>query len=189
MSTVVHLNLKYEYKHFYFRIWQHCACMLIEKNNEPEKYECELCQPRTVDRERARSLQLLSRKAGQYAPDILTDEDRLQLLSWKAGQHAPDILTNEENRPLCVFGVPFSSKVPFAKPWTSDQVFAYFSQFFHLKVAKVFKEHNIDGKTLFLLQREDVLNRLKFKLGTAVKIYSHVLRLQTRSNEFRKGNL
>lgn len=40
-------------------VWQHVDCMGIDSQNIPDEYLCELCQPRIIDRERARSLQLM----------------------------------------------------------------------------------------------------------------------------------
>ncbi|XP_019536172.3 uncharacterized protein LOC109407558 isoform X1 [Aedes albopictus] len=42
--------------------WQHVDCMGIDRANIPDEYNCEMCQPRPVDRIRARTLQLEKRK-------------------------------------------------------------------------------------------------------------------------------
>uniref|UniRef100_A0A182JCF9 Uncharacterized protein n=1 Tax=Anopheles atroparvus TaxID=41427 RepID=A0A182JCF9_ANOAO len=42
--------------------WQHVDCMGIDRSNIPDEYNCELCQPRPVDKARARQLQLQKRK-------------------------------------------------------------------------------------------------------------------------------
>ncbi|XP_037935353.1 uncharacterized protein LOC119669506 isoform X2 [Teleopsis dalmanni] len=42
--------------------WQHVDCMGIERHNIPEEYLCEICQPRPVDKVRARQIQLMIRK-------------------------------------------------------------------------------------------------------------------------------
>ncbi|CAD7081369.1 unnamed protein product [Hermetia illucens] len=42
--------------------WQHVDCMGIDRQNIPDEYLCEVCQPRPVDRTRAKSLQLQKRK-------------------------------------------------------------------------------------------------------------------------------
>uniref|UniRef100_A0A182JWJ1 SET domain-containing protein n=1 Tax=Anopheles christyi TaxID=43041 RepID=A0A182JWJ1_9DIPT len=42
--------------------WQHVDCMGIDRMNIPDEYNCELCQPRPVDKARARQLQLQKRK-------------------------------------------------------------------------------------------------------------------------------
>ena len=47
---------------FCFSVWQHCDCMEIDRNNIPENYCCELCEPRQLDFERARLLQLRKRE-------------------------------------------------------------------------------------------------------------------------------
>ncbi|CAD7005820.1 unnamed protein product [Ceratitis capitata] len=43
-------------------VWQHVDCMGIDRQNIPDEYQCEVCQPRAVDKARARSLQLMKRK-------------------------------------------------------------------------------------------------------------------------------
>lgn len=85
------------------------------------------------------------------------------------------------------FGVPYSEEVPDASYWTPDDVYKYFCQYFDRNVAIVFKEQEIDGIALLLFKRTDALTQLHMKLGTAVKIYSHILRLQTRVNDIRLG--
>ncbi|XP_055532728.1 mucin-17 isoform X2 [Wyeomyia smithii] len=42
--------------------WQHVDCMGIDRMNIPDEYNCEMCQPRPVDKARARLLQLEKRK-------------------------------------------------------------------------------------------------------------------------------
>ncbi|XP_067645548.1 platelet binding protein GspB-like isoform X2 [Eurosta solidaginis] len=43
-------------------VWQHVDCMGIDRQNIPDEYQCEVCQPRAVDKARARSLQLMKRR-------------------------------------------------------------------------------------------------------------------------------
>ncbi|KAJ8866736.1 hypothetical protein PR048_032597 [Dryococelus australis] len=43
-------------------VWQHVDCMQIDRANIPELYSCERCQPRKVDKQRARALQLRKRE-------------------------------------------------------------------------------------------------------------------------------
>merc|ERR1719382_1901706 len=38
-------------------VWQHVVCMGLDKNNIPDEYLCEKCNPRPVDRKRAKALQ------------------------------------------------------------------------------------------------------------------------------------
>lgn len=37
--------------------WQHVDCMAVDRDNIPDSYMCELCDPRPVDRRRARNIQ------------------------------------------------------------------------------------------------------------------------------------
>ncbi|XP_048739545.2 inactive histone-lysine N-methyltransferase 2E-like isoform X2 [Ostrea edulis] len=50
-------------------VWQHIDCMGVDRNNIPDSYFCELCEPRSLDRERARLIQL---KKKEFL-DTLTD--------------------------------------------------------------------------------------------------------------------
>lgn len=43
-------------------VWQHIDCMGVDRNNIPESYCCELCEPRTLDAERAKMIQLRKRE-------------------------------------------------------------------------------------------------------------------------------
>lgn len=78
-----------------------------------------------------------------------------------------------------------SGAVPDASEWDFQQVHDYFSKYFPKDVVDVFRDQEIDGSTLLLFKRTDVLRRLNLKLGPALRVYAHVLRLQTRSNDIR----
>ncbi|EFA10101.2 hypothetical protein TcasGA2_TC012280 [Tribolium castaneum] len=72
--------------------------------------------------------------------------------------------------------------IPDATNWTIEEVYQYFAQYFP-EEAKIFKEQEIDGRSLLLLKRMDVLTNLKLKLGPALKIYKHVVKLQVRRDD------
>ncbi|KAG5884304.1 hypothetical protein JTB14_006312 [Gonioctena quinquepunctata] len=72
--------------------------------------------------------------------------------------------------------------IPDATHWTADEVYQYFAQYFP-EEAKIFKEQEIDGRSLLLLKRLDVLTNLNLKLGPALKIYKHVVKLQVRRDD------
>jgi len=46
-------------------VWQHVDCMQVDRNNIPDNYLCEKCQPRKVDRQKA--IQLQRRKREELA--------------------------------------------------------------------------------------------------------------------------
>ncbi|XP_011312881.1 uncharacterized protein DDB_G0284459 [Fopius arisanus] len=74
--------------------------------------------------------------------------------------------------------------IPDASDWTSEQVYQYFARLFP-KEAEVFRLQDIDGHSLLLLKRSDVLIGLDLLLGPALKIYRHVLKLQMRRDDPR----
>ncbi|XP_024936758.1 uncharacterized protein LOC107263589 isoform X2 [Cephus cinctus] len=74
--------------------------------------------------------------------------------------------------------------IPDASDWTSDQVYQYFARLFP-KEAEVFRQQDIDGHSLLLMKRSDVLTGLDLLLGPALKIYRHVLKLQVRRDDPR----
>lgn len=47
---------------FGFRVWQHVDCMGIDRNNIPDEYLCEKCQPRRTEKQKAIALQLRKKK-------------------------------------------------------------------------------------------------------------------------------
>lgn len=48
-------------------VWQHVDCMNLDRNNIPDEFLCELCQPRRVDRARARAIQYRKRQEFRLA--------------------------------------------------------------------------------------------------------------------------
>ncbi|XP_078075113.1 sterile alpha motif domain-containing protein 1-like [Mustelus asterias] len=65
--------------------------------------------------------------------------------------------------------------------WTILDVFNYFKTAGFEDQAVAFQEQEIDGKSLLLMKRSDVLTGLSIKLGPALKIYEyHVKALQIR---------
>lgn len=60
-------------------VWQHVDCMGVDSKNIPEEYLCELCQPRIIDRRRARTLQLIKnseqRKSEYLSAKIKSEHD------------------------------------------------------------------------------------------------------------------
>lgn len=79
----------------------------------------------------------------------------------------------------------FDPSIPDATNWSYDEVYKYFRQFFNEEEAKIFKDHEIDGRSLLLLRRADILQCFKLKLGVALKIFKHVVKLQYRRDDPR----
>uniref|UniRef100_A0A3B5M787 SAM domain-containing protein n=1 Tax=Xiphophorus couchianus TaxID=32473 RepID=A0A3B5M787_9TELE len=55
--------------------------------------------------------------------------------------------------------------------WTVSDVVSYFTAVGFPEQAAAFRTQEIDGKSLLLMQRNDVLTGLSIKLGPALKIY------------------
>eukprot|EP00918_Siedleckia_nematoides_P015913 GHVU01034352.1.p1 GENE.GHVU01034352.1~~GHVU01034352.1.p1 ORF type:complete len:231 (-),score=17.94 GHVU01034352.1:1063-1755(-) len=72
--------------------------------------------------------------------------------------------------------------VPDASDWSIEDVVTYFKDVGFITQAEVFREQEIDGKSLLLMKRSDVLMGLSLKLGPALKIFMHIQRLQTRGH-------
>jgi len=62
--------------------------------------------------------------------------------------------------------------------WSVEQVETFVSFIGFTEEASLFREQEVDGLSLLLLKRNDVLTGMNMKLGPAVKIYGHIQRLQ-----------
>lgn len=69
--------------------------------------------------------------------------------------------------------------IPDASKWTARDVYEYFVKRFPTE-ATAFQEQEIDGISLLLMRRSDVIQGLGFKLGPALRIYKQIIMLQTR---------
>ncbi|XP_064355450.1 sterile alpha motif domain-containing protein 1-like [Dromaius novaehollandiae] len=66
--------------------------------------------------------------------------------------------------------------------WTVRDVVDYFTEAGFPEQATAFQEQEIDGKSLLLMQRADVLTGLSIRLGPALKIYEYHVKLLQRSH-------
>lgn len=65
------------------------------------------------------------------------------------------------------------------KDWTVDDVETFIKSIGFPEQAMLFKEQEVDGVSLLLLKRCDVVTDMSMKMGPALKIYGHIQRLQT----------
>ncbi|XP_060037846.1 sterile alpha motif domain-containing protein 1 isoform X2 [Erinaceus europaeus] len=77
------------------------------------------------------------------------------------------------------FGCPSARKEKPTDPveWTVMDVVEYFTEAGFPEQATAFQEQEIDGKSLLLMQRTDVLTGLSIRLGPALKIYEHHIKV------------
>ncbi|XP_077573440.1 sterile alpha motif domain-containing protein 13 [Stigmatopora nigra] len=74
-----------------------------------------------------------------------------------------------------------NGQLPDPANWTVADVVNYFKATGFEEQATAFQDQEIDGKSLLLMTRNDVLTGLSIKLGPALKIYEyHVKPLQTQ---------
>jgi len=66
-----------------------------------------------------------------------------------------------------------------SRNWTCEDVATYFEKLGFQPQASVFLKEEIDGRTLLLLRRSDVVSGLSLKLGPALKIFDHISKLQS----------
>ncbi|KAJ8305722.1 hypothetical protein KUTeg_016267 [Tegillarca granosa] len=72
---------------------------------------------------------------------------------------------------------------PDASSWSIEDVGSFFESIGFSDQADAFREQEIDGQSLLLMKRSDVLTGLSIKLGPALKLYQHVIKLQTAGLE------
>ncbi|XP_061094764.1 sterile alpha motif domain-containing protein 13 [Conger conger] len=74
-----------------------------------------------------------------------------------------------------------NGQLPDPADWAVTDVVNYFKAAGFEEQANAFQDQEIDGKSLLLMTRNDVLTGLSIKLGPALKIYEyHVKPLQTQ---------
>ncbi|RWS31423.1 histone acetyltransferase KAT6B-like protein [Leptotrombidium deliense] len=67
---------------------------------------------------------------------------------------------------------------PSPREWSIEDVYTFVGSIGYAEEALAFKDQCIDGVSLMLLTRNDVLTGLSMKLGPALKIYGHIKKLQ-----------
>lgn len=76
--------------------------------------------------------------------------------------------------------------VPDVSKWSPKEVQKFFQSKYPAE-AKILFDEEVDGASLMLMSRSDVLRLLKKRLGPAINIYRMILRFQTESNDVTLG--
>ncbi|XP_037936374.1 uncharacterized protein LOC119670257 [Teleopsis dalmanni] len=119
-----------------------------------------------------------------------TGEDKKPIIHNGVKVHSEAIVKNEKSngdKPIkpeenIKYNANDVLDLPNVKGWTVEQVADYLTKYFP-KEASVFRDHEIDGASLLLLKRSDVIKKLPLKLGPSLRIYSLILKLQTKQND------
>ncbi|OQR75899.1 hypothetical protein BIW11_08126, partial [Tropilaelaps mercedesae] len=85
-----------------------------------------------------------------------------------------DIDNNRNTGTLAQFAIHY----PDVSQWSATGVARFFAEIGYTNEARVFIEQEIDGASLLLLKRTDVLGILGLKLGPALKMFRHISGLQ-----------
>ncbi|CAH4007635.1 unnamed protein product [Pieris brassicae] len=94
--------------------WQHVDCMGIDRNNIPDAYMCELCQPRTVDRRHARAIQLRKREELSALGASDSDSSECHRLPGQRRKRLLTVTTYTNTSGSCV--TTYNSNVPVLPP-------------------------------------------------------------------------
>lgn len=68
--------------------------------------------------------------------------------------------------------------------WSCEDVYQYFKHYFP-DYAHLFKEQEIDGPSLVLMRKSDVLSGFGLKLGPAIALYQRIVMMQNNDRDFR----
>ncbi|CAL1277690.1 unnamed protein product [Larinioides sclopetarius] len=114
--------------------------------------------------------------------DTTVDKDKMA--KTKPKLNAADIksehMTYSLTNPFHKILEEYPTSVPIARKWSIENVEEFFKFIGFEDEAPAFREQEIDGLSLLLMKRNDVLTGLGIKLGPALKIYKHIVTLQTR---------
>ncbi|XP_017009280.2 neurofilament heavy polypeptide isoform X1 [Drosophila takahashii] len=86
--------------------------------------------------------------------------------------------------PPAAAGSPVDIKCQPVSTWSVEQVVGFVAKHYP-KEANVFRYQDIDGASLLLLTRQDVMNGFGLKLGPALRVFELVMSLQSRSDDVR----
>ncbi|KAJ8277798.1 hypothetical protein GJAV_G00080180 [Gymnothorax javanicus] len=91
------------------------------------------------------------------------------------------VMENKANGSMDTKSPIENGQLPDPADWAVTDVVNYFRAAGFEEQASAFQDQEIDGKSLLLMTRNDVLTGLSIKLGPALKIYEyHVKPLQTQ---------
>lgn len=99
-----------------------------------------------------------------------------------AKKEAPPAAAGRAAPPAQPYDPMAVKKIPDASKWSAKDVYNYFVDRFPLE-AKVLLDQEVDGVSLLLMRRTDIVTGLGFKLGPALRIYKQVIMLQTKDND------
>ncbi|XP_050400623.1 histone acetyltransferase KAT6B [Patella vulgata] len=169
----------------------HMTCHKPTLKDKPKgKWMCSDCGGASVSKvqeveESSGSESICNDNYGSFPPTpcdspVQCDDEKYRYKLYKKKQSSKESLARELSKDPKLDGQYY----PDASDWTIDQVVQFFQSLGYSDQVECFKDQEIDGKSLLLMKRVDVLTGLSLKLGPALKIYQHIQGLQTAGLEF-----
>lgn len=155
-----------------YHLFCHSPRISISKSNS--KWNCNDCTQKTFKSTLSQSIGLITNRS--ESPSTATVLPPVLSPQVSPNRSSPNHMEDD------ISGDGIDPNIPDASDWTSEQVYQYFARLFP-KEAEIFRHQDIDGHSLLMMKRSDVLNRLDLLLGPALKIYRHVLKLQVRRDD------
>lgn len=113
------------------------------------------------------------------APPPASDNGTLKKTTATFPPAAETLMNGDKNNDVCVKQEKMSQNL---LQWTVADVASYFSAAGFPEQAVAFRTQEIDGKSLLLMQRSDVLTGLSIRLGPALKIYERHVKVLQRTH-------
>ncbi|KAL7307125.1 hypothetical protein TKK_0000852 [Trichogramma kaykai] len=148
----------------------HIKCLSEKKGLKGSKWRCQDCRPK----QQSSILEKVSKSSDSSAQDF-TEHFKAEIKAISNGQK---VQTANDETPKIDPNIPDVSK------WKVDEIYHFFFRHFPLH-AHVFKDHEIDGPALLLLERKKILENLNLRLGPALKIYKQIVLLQARYDDHK----
>ncbi|XP_037936699.1 uncharacterized protein LOC119670494 [Teleopsis dalmanni] len=181
--------------------YYHSVCHIpnVDSSDNTKCWKCYKCMLPTIGSKlrillKRKPIKPVSSITEPYPKVIKQGENKKQIPhSWTKVHLDADWVNNEKNKDEesvnkqlveipGIYSATEITQIDYIKKWSVEQVTAYFSNWFP-REASVFQDYKIDGPTLLLLKRNDVVGRLGLKLGPSLKIFNLILKLQNNWNE------
>ncbi|XP_076818047.1 uncharacterized protein LOC143463457 isoform X2 [Clavelina lepadiformis] len=155
----------------------HMKCHSPEVDDKPEgKWICSSCIDEDLDLNGWEGSIGLPDMVSKKANDVQSDDSSNATGNdATSSNHSSNIAQNYNRISI------YDNVIPNSADWTANEVAEYFKSLGFSEQASVFTREEIDGRSLLLLRRADVIAGLSLKLGPAVKIFEHITKLQNAS--------
>ncbi|KAL7307126.1 hypothetical protein TKK_0000853 [Trichogramma kaykai] len=158
----------------------HIKCLSDKKAQKASKWECQDCKTKR----KSPSLEKVSKSSDSTDASEVTDRLKAEIKETANSPKISEVIHKKitkksENKKK------IDPNIPDVRKWTVEQVFLFFSRYFP-RHAQAFKDLEIDGASLLLLNKKTIIEKLgglHGKLGPALKIYKQIVILKARYDD------